>query len=164
MLPEGFLFYFYILLTTAGVKCLCGGCKKSPVLHHCVVIFFWNSGIMECTCMLFTFKNWVPLMRSVVASFITTDEHLQYIRGCCFLVQAMLPVGFPFHQFNILKLHVCYIKYAIKIEHHVHNSFILGKPFECWKNRANVLLPSSKWHKDIFISNLSIFQLKRCIF
>ena len=27
--------------------------------HHCVVIFFWSSGIMECTCMLFTFENGV---------------------------------------------------------------------------------------------------------
>ena len=26
-----------------------------PVLHHCVVIFFWSSEIMDC--MLFTFKN-----------------------------------------------------------------------------------------------------------
>ena len=25
--------------------------KSRPVLHHCVVIFFWSSGIMECTCM-----------------------------------------------------------------------------------------------------------------
>ena len=37
--------------------------KSRPVLHHCVVIFFWSSGIMECTCMLFTFENGVPLMR-----------------------------------------------------------------------------------------------------
>jgi len=37
--------------------------KSRPVLHHCVVIFFWPSGIMECTCMLFTFENGVPLMR-----------------------------------------------------------------------------------------------------
>jgi len=28
-----------------------------------VVIFFWFSGIMEYTCMLFTFENGVPLMR-----------------------------------------------------------------------------------------------------
>jgi len=31
-------------------------------LHHCVVIFVWSSGIIECTCMLFTFENGVPLM------------------------------------------------------------------------------------------------------
>ena len=37
--------------------------KSLPALHHCVVIFFWYSGIMECTCMLFTFENGVPLMR-----------------------------------------------------------------------------------------------------
>jgi len=37
--------------------------KSRPILHHCVVIFFWSSGIMECTCMLFTFENGVPLMR-----------------------------------------------------------------------------------------------------
>jgi len=40
----------------AAVKC-------RPVLYHCVVIFFWSSGIMEWTCMLFTFENGVPLMR-----------------------------------------------------------------------------------------------------
>jgi len=37
--------------------------KSRPVLHHCVVMFFWSSGIMECTCMLFTFENGVLLMR-----------------------------------------------------------------------------------------------------
>jgi len=40
---------------------------------------------------------------SGVASLITTDEQLQLHRGCCFLVQAMLPEGFPFHQFNGMK-------------------------------------------------------------
>ena len=66
-----FPFVSLILLTTAGVQCLCGGCKKSPrttslcshIVHHCVVILFWSSGIMECTCMLFTFENGVPLVR-----------------------------------------------------------------------------------------------------
>jgi len=33
-------------------------------------------------------------------SFFTTDEQLQLNRGCCFLVQAMLPEGFSFHRFN----------------------------------------------------------------
>ena len=36
--------------------------KSRPVLHHCVVIFFWSSWIMACTCMLFTFENGVPLI------------------------------------------------------------------------------------------------------
>jgi len=54
--------------------------KSRPVLHHCVVIFFWSSGIMECTFMLFTFENGDLLALggiSGVASFITTDEQLQ---------------------------------------------------------------------------------------
>jgi len=37
-----------------------------------------------------------------VASFIATDEQLQLNRGCCFLVQAILPDGYPFHQFSLL--------------------------------------------------------------
>jgi len=36
-----------------------------------------------------------------VASFSTTDEQLQLNRGCCFLVQAMLPEAFSFQQFNL---------------------------------------------------------------
>jgi len=36
---------------------------------------------------------------SGVASLITTDEQLKKNRCCCFLVQAMLPEGFSFHQF-----------------------------------------------------------------
>jgi len=58
--------------------------------------------------MLFTFKNEVSAHAlggvSGVASFITTDEQLQSNRGCCFLVQAMLPEGSPFHQFNCKQL------------------------------------------------------------
>jgi len=34
--------------------------KFRPVLHHCVFIFSWSSGIIDC--MLFTFINRVPLM------------------------------------------------------------------------------------------------------
>jgi len=52
----------------AAVKC-------RPVLHHCVVIFFRSSGVMDS--MLFTFENRVrSCSRGVsgVASFITTDE------------------------------------------------------------------------------------------
>jgi len=56
-------FISLILLTTAGVSACVAAVKSRPVLHHCVVRFFWSSGIMECTCMLFTFENRVPLMR-----------------------------------------------------------------------------------------------------
>ena len=49
---------------------------------------------------------------SGVASFITTDEQLQWNRGCCFLVQAMLPEGFPFYQFKhiIIKAIQCTLR------------------------------------------------------
>jgi len=35
--------------------------KCRPVIHHCAVLFFWSSGVMDC--MLFTFENRVPVMR-----------------------------------------------------------------------------------------------------
>ena len=35
--------------------------KCRLVLHYCIVIYFWSSGIMGC--LLFTFENSVPLMR-----------------------------------------------------------------------------------------------------
>jgi len=37
----------------AAVKC-------GPVLHHCVVLFYWFSGIMDC--MLFTLEIGIPLI------------------------------------------------------------------------------------------------------
>ena len=61
---RAFPFISLILLTTAGVQCLCGGCgrKKSPRTTSLCSHIFWTSWIMECTCMLFTFENGVPLM------------------------------------------------------------------------------------------------------
>jgi len=52
----------YYLLQLVFSACA-AAVKGRPVLHHCVVIFFWSSGSMECTCMLFTFENGVLLMR-----------------------------------------------------------------------------------------------------
>jgi len=79
MVPEGFPFHQFYL--TYYSWCLVP-VKRHPVLHHCVAIFFWSSGIMGCTCVLLTFENGVPLMNALggvsgVASFITTDEKLQ---------------------------------------------------------------------------------------
>ena len=39
------------------------GQKCRLVLHHCVVIFFWSSGIMDC--MLFTFEEFCSCARGV---------------------------------------------------------------------------------------------------
>ena len=56
ILGSGLHFYLLRCVRLAALLTLTG-------LHHCVVIFFWSSGIMECICMLFTFENGVPLMR-----------------------------------------------------------------------------------------------------
>jgi len=37
--------------------------QEAVDVSHFLMFFFWSSGIMECTCMLFTFENGVPLMR-----------------------------------------------------------------------------------------------------
>jgi len=61
--------------------------------------------------MLFTFESSAHALGDVsgVASFITADEQLKENRGFCFLVQAMLPEGFPFHQFNFTYYSWCLV-------------------------------------------------------
>ena len=71
---QAFHFSSLILLTTLMFSACVAAVKCRPVLHHCVVMFFWSSGIMYC--MLLTFENRIPLMRQG-ASFITADEQLQ---------------------------------------------------------------------------------------
>jgi len=58
-----FVLATHVKLTTAGVSACVAAVKSRPVLHYCVIIIVWSSGIMECTCMLSTFENGVPLMR-----------------------------------------------------------------------------------------------------
>ena len=61
----------------AAVKC-------SPVLNHCVVIYFLV--LWDFLFMLFTFENRAPSLGDVsgVASFIGIDEQLQLNRGSYF--------------------------------------------------------------------------------
>jgi len=70
------------------------------VLHHCVVIFFWSSRIMEYICMLFTFENGVALMRwrgSVVWHHsLLLMNSFNKTEAAVFSCRPML----PFHQFN----------------------------------------------------------------
>ena len=54
--------HFVTMLFDLTSACVAAVISRS-VLHHCVVICFWSSGIMECTCMLLTCENGVPLMR-----------------------------------------------------------------------------------------------------
>ena len=89
-------FYFIVGICVAAVK-------SRPVLHHCVVIFFWSSGIMECTCMLFTFENGVLLMRwgaSVVWDHsLLLMNSFNKTEAAVFSCRLCFPWGFPLHQF-----------------------------------------------------------------
>jgi len=72
------------------------------IIKSCLAKQFWSSWIMDCTCMLLTFGKRVPLMRQ--GASVVWHPSLPLMnnfnnRGCFFLVQAMLPEGFPFHQF-----------------------------------------------------------------
>jgi len=67
---RAFSFISLILLTTAGFSDCVAAIKGRPVLHHSVVIFFWSSGIMECTCLLFTFENGFPFMLGGVSGYL----------------------------------------------------------------------------------------------
>ena len=92
--------------------------KSRPVVYHIVVIFFWSSGIMECTCMLFTFENGVPLMRKgasvvwhhsllLMNSFNKTEDVVFSCR-LCFLR------AFPFISLKFADIH-----YLVKHMQHI---------------------------------------------
>jgi len=49
---------------------------------------------------------------SGVASFITTDEQLQFNRGCCFLIQAVFPEGLPLFSLIYFTIEVCYKRFT----------------------------------------------------
>jgi len=62
----------------------------------------------------FVYIEFRPCARGCgVASFITTDEPLESNRDYCFPMQAVLPEGFPFHQFNLLEIFFKYSKMII---------------------------------------------------
>jgi len=73
------------------------------VLCFCVVIFFWSSGIMECTCMLFKFENGVPLMR--LGASVLWHHSLLLMNGfnkteaAVFLCKLCFLRAFPFISF-----------------------------------------------------------------
>ena len=89
-----------------------GGCKMRPIPHHCVLIFFWSSGIMDG--MLFTFENRVPLMRQgasmvwhlslpLMNSFNKTEAAVFPYRLCFLRVFSFISLiyyGFPWWSFG----------------------------------------------------------------
>jgi len=73
--------------STAGVKCLCGGCKMSP---RCVVIYFWSKrSLIVC---FFTFekkfcscargRQWCGISLPLMNSFSKTEAAIFTCRPC----------------------------------------------------------------------------------
>jgi len=139
-----FPFISFIYLTTAGNKCLCGGCKMSPRTTSLRVIICWSSGIIGCTGMLFTFENtWksrVPLMR--FGASVEWHQSLPLMnsfnknRGRCFFVQAMPPEGFLFHQFYF-QMSVCAIHSLVRI---IRTPALKLDEWTCTKLKCNMHL------------------------
>jgi len=69
---------YYNLLQLVLCACV-AAVKCRPVLHHCVVIFFWSAGIIECLFVCIWKWSFAHGLKGVsgVASFITSDEQLQ---------------------------------------------------------------------------------------
>ena len=72
------------------------------VLHHCVhvIIIVWSSRIKECTCMLFTFENGVPLLcygASVVWHYsLLLMNSFNKTEAAVFLCRLCFQGAFPF--------------------------------------------------------------------
>jgi len=78
-----------------------------------------------------------------VASFITTDEQRQKNRGFYFPMQAMLPKGCPFHQFNIYLLHRMYLTIADELNSS-KQSDVRGEEIEQNKAASDPCLAQNK--------------------
>jgi len=62
LLPQDFPFFpDEFNLNTTGFSACVAAVKCRPVVHNCVVVFFWSSETMDC--MLRTFKIRIPLMQ-----------------------------------------------------------------------------------------------------
>jgi len=93
----------FVFALTPDFESLCYG----PKSFVCLLIYDFECQCYEPMCV--GGHAWRSVNVSGVASFITTDEQIQLNRGCCFLVQAMLPRGFPLHQFNLTYYSCCLV-------------------------------------------------------
>ena len=101
------------------------------ILHHCVVIFFWSSGIMECTCMLFTFENGVPLMRK--GASVVWHRSL------------LLMNGFNKTEYDVFSCRLCFLRAYPFIS--LMNSFT-DLMLKCIFARVFCFVETIKSHKD----------------
>ena len=129
----------YTTQYTKHVACV-AAVKSRPVLHHCVVIFFWSSGIMDCACMLFSFENGVPLMRqgaSVVQHHsILLMNSFNKTEAAVFSCKLCFLGAFPFISSNILTT----VKYYDELLPKVKNVSYVRKIWllKIWKKYNNI--------------------------
>ena len=76
--------------------------KRRHVLHHCVVIFFWSSGIWSVCCLHLSSPHELGGVSDVI-SFITINKQLEFNLDFYFPIQAMIPEDHPFSQIYLLK-------------------------------------------------------------
>jgi len=85
----------------AAVKC-------RHVLHYCVVIFFWSSGIMDFK--LFSFKKWSSAQAleasTMLSFFITIDEQLK-AEAAIVPYRLCSSSGYPFSDLRAAKARNC---------------------------------------------------------
>ena len=89
--------------------------------YHCVVKIFWSSGIMECTCMMFTFENGVPLM-----GFNKTEAAVFSCRLC--FLRAFFFISFFYNLIPYINVILCFLMFKLKqngpCSWHVYRSIV----------------------------------------
>ena len=83
-------------------------------------------------------------------------------RGCCVLVQAMLPEGFPFHQFNLTYYSACVaaVKSRLVLHHCVDIFFGSIGIMEC----TCIICTFEKQPGCFFVLNISVNKLRSVTF
>jgi len=89
-------------VTNVNTSACVAAVKCRPVLHNCVVMFFWYSGIMDVCCLHFKieFRSCARgrQIDAGVASF--NFSLMNRFNKTEAAMQVLLPEGFPFHQFS----------------------------------------------------------------
>jgi len=122
------------------------------IANYCFIWFFYNLNIEFRLCAMG--RQWCGI-------FHTTDEQLQYNRGCYFPIQGMLPGDFPFHQFYPL-LHKepnFSLNFLVSLENinlfyfHIYKNYITCTSYRHINNHSIFMM----W-KHVFSVSVSVFH------